>query len=99
MSREKLRRVLALLHAEKQNPSSRSPQVIAALHELASLYEHDCAGPRAIDPGLLRAMERMHAAPSEPWTVAALARIAGMSRAVFARKFAAAFGTPPLQHL
>ena len=50
-------------------------------------------------PGLVRALEQMHARPAERWTVAALARIAGMSRAVFARKFAAAFGATPLQHL
>jgi AraC-like DNA-binding protein len=44
-------------------------------------------------------MERMHAALGESWTVSMLARLAGMSRAVFARKFVEAFGLSPLQHL
>ncbi len=99
MSREKLRRIIALLHAEAQSPGSHTREVITRLREVAALYEKDCASARPADAGLQRTLEQIHARPHEAWTVAALARIAGMSRAVFARKFVAAFGATPLQYL
>jgi transcriptional regulator GlxA family with amidase domain len=39
------------------------------------------------------------AAPDERWTVARLAKVAGLSRAAFARRFAAEVGAPPLRHV
>jgi transcriptional regulator GlxA family with amidase domain len=44
-------------------------------------------------------MDAMKAAPGRRWTVAALGRIAGLSRAAFARRFASAVGVPPLRWL
>ncbi|MEZ4448455.1 MAG: helix-turn-helix transcriptional regulator [Nannocystaceae bacterium] len=41
----------------------------------------------------------MHSRPTERWTVEALARAAGLSRAAFARRFLAELGVPPLRHL
>ncbi|MFI6738226.1 helix-turn-helix transcriptional regulator [Nonomuraea sp. NPDC050451] len=41
----------------------------------------------------------MHERPAHPWTVAALGAEVGMSRAVFARRFAKLVGQPPLLHL
>ncbi|MFY0539422.1 helix-turn-helix transcriptional regulator [Nannocystis pusilla] len=41
----------------------------------------------------------MQAKPTERWTVAALAKAAGLSRAAFARRFLAELGAPPLRHL
>ena len=38
-------------------------------------------------------------ATAERWTVARLAKIAGMSRAAFARRFAQEVGAPPLRHV
>lgn len=99
MSRDKLRRVIVLLQAEARAPASRTREVVAKLRELAALYEQDCGAARPLDRGLLRALDAMHARLAEPWTVATLARLAGMSRATFARKFAAAFGGAPLRHL
>ncbi|MDB4972810.1 MAG: cupin [Myxococcaceae bacterium] len=46
-----------------------------------------------------RALAAMHAAPARSWSVAELARIAGMSRAAFAARFHALAGEPPMQHL
>ena len=37
--------------------------------------------------------------PGHPWTVESLAREAGKSRAVFARRFAELIGQPPLSYL
>ena len=41
----------------------------------------------------------MTADPTRRWTVAALGRVAGLSRAAFARHFAREAGVPPLQWL
>ncbi|WP_018657047.1 AraC family transcriptional regulator [Actinomadura flavalba] len=58
------------------------------------------AGYRALaDPEIGRALRALHAAPARPWTVASLAAEAGLSRAVFARRFAALVGQPPLAYL
>lgn len=53
----------------------------------------------ALDLQVARALEAMRAAPARRWTVADLARIAGLSRAAFARRFARETGTPPLHWL
>jgi transcriptional regulator GlxA family with amidase domain len=41
----------------------------------------------------------MKADPSRRWTVAALARVGGLSRAAFARRFTRALGVSPLRWL
>lgn len=51
------------------------------------------------DPRLARALAALRRRLGAPWTVAALARIAGMSRAAFARLFTRTLGAPPLRHL
>ncbi len=51
------------------------------------------------DERIARALEAMHSDPARRWTVAELARIAGLSRAAFARRFRRAMGVAPLQHL
>ena len=51
------------------------------------------------DPQLSTAMHAMHADLARPWTVAELARIAGMSRSAFAAAFRAKAGETPLGYL
>jgi transcriptional regulator GlxA family with amidase domain len=48
---------------------------------------------------LLRAKDRMDAAPHEPWPIARLARVSRVSDAHFARAFKEAFGVPPHRYL
>ncbi len=48
---------------------------------------------------LLRAKDRMDAAPHEEWPVRRLARVSGVSEAHFARSFKQAFGIPPHRYL
>jgi transcriptional regulator GlxA family with amidase domain len=48
---------------------------------------------------LLRAKDRMDAAPHEAWTVQRLAQVSGVSQAHFARSFKEAFGVPPHRYL
>ena len=51
------------------------------------------------DPALARALRRIHDEVARRWTVADLARAAGMSRAVFAERFTRRVGMPPMQYL
>jgi AraC-like DNA-binding protein len=51
------------------------------------------------DPRLGRALRAIHSDIAAPWTVAALAAVAGMSRASFSAKFSEQVGTPPLAYL
>ena len=53
----------------------------------------------ATDPVLGPALRALHADPARRWTVEALARTAGLSRAAFARRFTAVVGEPPLTYL
>ncbi|MER7048675.1 AraC family transcriptional regulator [Streptomyces jumonjinensis] len=57
-------------------------------------------GYRALaDPDIGHVLRRLHEDPARPWTVASLADEAGMSRTVFARRFSALVGKPPLTYL
>ncbi|HEX3761888.1 MAG TPA: AraC family transcriptional regulator [Kofleriaceae bacterium] len=51
------------------------------------------------DPQLGSALRALHQAPAEPWSVARLARAAGMSRSAFAARFKAQLGETPLDYL
>lgn len=51
------------------------------------------------DPRLLNVMSAMHQAPAQNWTLPELAKIAGMSRAGFARCFSTQAGCSPLHYL
>jgi len=53
----------------------------------------------AEDPYVERALAAMRAEPARRWTVGGLSRVAGLSRAPFARRFRRATGTPPLRWL
>jgi AraC-like DNA-binding protein len=51
------------------------------------------------DPRLSKAINAMHERPAEPWTLASLAELAGMSRARFAANFRSRVGATPLGYL
>jgi AraC-like DNA-binding protein len=51
------------------------------------------------DPLLATVLSLIHVRPSEPWTLALLAREAHVSRATLARRFAEGVGEPPLAYL
>ena len=51
------------------------------------------------DPVAGAALRLLHAEPAAPWTVAALAERAGVSRATLAKRFADLVGEPPLTYL
>lgn len=51
------------------------------------------------DPVVGRALRLLHDEPARPWTVASLAREAGVSRATFGRRFTELVGEPPMSYL
>lgn len=51
------------------------------------------------DAQLAQAMRQMHAHPDRGWTVAQLARTAGLSRSTFFARFSAHVGLPPMEYL
>lgn len=51
------------------------------------------------DPMVGQALAALHRAASEEWTVERLARLVGLSRSVFAERFTAMVGHPPMQYL
>jgi AraC family transcriptional regulator, alkane utilization regulator len=51
------------------------------------------------DPQTARVIASIYREPGRGWTVAALARIAGLSRSVFAERFLARVGQTPMQYL
>jgi transcriptional regulator GlxA family with amidase domain len=74
------------------------------VHAIRSAAQGGAALPRGwlsglSDPELARALGAMHAQPAAPWTVESLARRARVSRSVFAARFRAAVGEPPLAYL
>ena len=51
------------------------------------------------DPQLGRAIASIHRSPARPWTLAALAKEAAMSRSAFAARFTARVGEPAMQYV
>ena len=51
------------------------------------------------DPVVGPALRLLHDHPAEPWTVASLASVVGVSRASLARRFHDAVGEPPMRYL
>ena len=51
------------------------------------------------DPFVGRALAAIHEAPARAWTVRSLARVAGLSRAPFARRFKRAVGSGALAYV
>lgn len=72
-------------------------QALRSFIETSKEQEGGLAG--FADPHLTRAMAAFHQAPADDWTVAALAREAGMSRTAFAQAFAAKLGATPMQYV
>jgi AraC-like DNA-binding protein len=59
----------------------------------------DLTDPRTEDTAIAEVVALMHAHSSEQWTLASLARRAGMSRSSFTGRFQAAIGAAPIAYL
>lgn len=106
--RPRLRAAVDLLAAELERPGPGSDAAVPALLDTLLLYilrawyeERPGTGWAAAlgDPGVSAALRAVHDDIARPWTVEELGTVAGMSRAVFARRFAALVGRPPLGYL
>lgn len=75
--------------------------VVEALRTLSDDRDRSLTGwlGAISDPRLGRALRAVHRDVAAPWTVAALADVAGMSRAAFSAKFGQQVGRPPLAYL
>lgn len=107
---ERLHPVLALTAAEIERDDPGQQAVLDRLLDLLLLSalrewfaRPDVEPPawyRALgDPVVGRALRLLHAEPARPWTVAALAAEAGVSRATLARRFTDLVGEPPMTYL
>lgn len=105
-----LRHLLALIREESTSPRAGQALVLERLLEvlLVEAIRRAPANEGAAQPGLLagladpqlaRALRALHADPRRPWTVERAARLAGLSRSVFAERFATVVGLSPMDYL
>lgn len=105
----RLQVVLELIAAELAAPEEGATPLVGHLLDALMLYalrawarSSACGGgwlAGLSDPVLAAPLRRLHDAPEQPWTVASLARLGAVSRAVFAERFAARMGEPPMAYL
>ena len=105
--------ILAILRAMESEVSGRRVGFAGILARLADVVaaiivrgwvECGCSGASGLvdalrDPRLARAIAALHRDPGRAWTVAALAAEAGCSRSIFADRFQALTGMPPLRYV
>lgn len=108
----RLRAAVDLLGGELEQPRPGSDAMLPALldvlllHILRAWFDEQAAHGATTgwaaalrDPAVAAGLRAIHNAPDRPWTVAELAAQAGLSRAAFARRFAALAGQPPQAYL
>jgi AraC-like DNA-binding protein len=105
-----LRATLDLLAAETSAPSLGSPIIVSRLADILfvqAIRAHHASGAAGAvgwlsatrDPQIGAALRAMHRDVARPWSVKALAEVAGMSRSAFALRFKQLVGTSPLEYL
>lgn len=87
--------VLAALESDLASGGRASRPLLDALVALVA----PALGAAALDPRIARAAAAMTRDPSRRWTVASLARAAGLSRSAFARRFQSELGAGPIEWL
>jgi AraC-like DNA-binding protein len=75
--------------------------LIEAIRHGATLADHERRGLLAglADPQIAIALRALHADIARRWSVAELAKIAGVSRSVFSERFSRVVGAPPFDYL
>ncbi|WP_328469475.1 AraC family transcriptional regulator [Actinoplanes sp. NBC_00393] len=95
------------LEAEALDGGPGSDLVMGRLSDallIRALRRHASAGHAGwlaglADPYVSAALAAMHTEPARPWTLAALAGVAGLSRAAFAARFTGRVGEPAMRYL
>jgi AraC-like DNA-binding protein len=104
----RLATLMQLLGDETRARRPARELVLERLLEVLLIEALRCGGETATAPGLVRglsddrlaiALRALHARPEHPWTVAALAAEAALSRSAFFARFSRTVGLPPMEYL
>jgi transcriptional regulator GlxA family with amidase domain len=98
---------VTLLRSELMRGDGVSHHIVESLFEvvLAAIGQRSLPSARSfserprIDVRIARVLARVRGRLSERWTIAKMAKLAGMSRAAFVRLFTASTGAPPLTYV
>jgi AraC-like DNA-binding protein len=105
---KRLATLVQLVGEESREQRPARDVILARLLEVLLIEALRSAAGTAASPGLLRgladgrlavAIRRMHESPTEPWTVAQLAKEAALSRSAFFARFNRAVGVAPMEYL
>ena len=104
----RLATLVQLVGEESRESRPAREVILARLLEVLLIEALRSTAGTAASPGLLRgladgrlalAIRRMHERPTEPWTVAQLAKEAALSRSAFFERFSRAVGVAPMEYL
>ncbi|QBQ98737.1 AraC family transcriptional regulator [Paraburkholderia pallida] len=104
----RLAKLVRLIEDETCTAGPASDAVLRRLLEVLFIEALRCAVDASASPGLLQgiadariaaALQRMHAFPARPWTVAQLAKDAALSRSAFFERFSRIVGVTPMKYL
>ncbi|MFO1142350.1 MAG: AraC family transcriptional regulator [Amaricoccus sp.] len=104
----RLSALVRLLGDEAARDEAGRSLVLARLVDILLVEALRTVPGKGAEPGLVRgladprvavALRRIHADPERPWTVAELAREAGLSRSAFFERFAGTVGVRPMAYL
>jgi len=102
-----MRALIDLLSTDASEADMGRAATLPALLDLILVHTlrqwHEQHGPaewsRTDDPAIAAVLREIHENPQQQWTVDRLSQVAGLPRAVFARRFTAGVGQPPISYL
>lgn len=104
----RLATIVQLVGDESRASRPAREVILARLLEVLLIESLRSTAGTGASPGLLRgladerlaaAIRCMHRSPTQPWTVAQLAKEAALSRSAFFERFSRAVGVPPMEYL
>ena len=104
----RLTTIVQLVREESRELRPARDVILAHLLEVLLIETLRFTAGTAASPGLVRgladarlavAIRRMHESPTQPWTVAQLAKEASLSRSAFFERFSRAVGVAPMEYL
>lgn len=104
----RLATLVQLLGDESRAQRPARDVILARLLEVLFIEALRSTAGTAASPGLLRgladgrlalAIRQIHQSPTQPWTVAQLAKLASLSRSAFFERFSRAVGVTPMEYL